>query len=83
MLSSYLICLVIVLDEGNRVAQNGIEGALNYVERNNLVTIGSKTFLTLAEEEPFQTVERGKIMSFSKTNKQLLDESKNYVHNHK
>jgi len=50
--------VVIVLDEGNRVAQNGIEGALNYVERNNLATIGSKTFLTLAEEEPFQTVER-------------------------
>ena len=53
------------MDEGNKVASNGIEGAINYVERNSLSTITSKKFIELGEEEPFQTVDKGKIRDHS------------------
>ena len=49
------------MDEGNRVASNGIEGAINYVERNSLSTITTKKFIELGEEEPFQTVDKGNL----------------------
>ena len=52
------------MDEGNKVASNGIEGAINYVERNSLSTITSKKFIELGEEEPFQTVDKGKMRDF-------------------
>ena len=39
------------MDEGNNVAENGINGAINYAERNSLATIGTKTFITIDEDE--------------------------------
>jgi len=58
VLSNCATNLLIVMDEGNKVASNGIEGAINYVERNSLSTITSKKFIELGEEEPFQTVDK-------------------------
>ena len=49
------------MDEGNKVASNGIEGGINYVERNGISTVNTKRIIELGEEEPFQTVEKSKV----------------------
>ena len=51
--------LVVVIDEGNTVAENGIEGSVSYVEKNNLGTVTTKEILALEDTmEPHQIVEK-------------------------
>ena len=50
--------LVVVMDEGNSVAKNGVEGSISYVEKNNLGTVTTKHFLELEHGEPSQATEK-------------------------
>ena len=50
--------LVVVMDEGNSVAKNGVEGSISYVEKNNLGTVTTKQFLELEDGEPSQATEK-------------------------
>ena len=50
------------MNDGNSVAENGIEGGVSYVEKNNLGTVTTKQLLALEDMEPFQTVEKGIIL---------------------
>ena len=53
------IFLVVVIDEGITVAENGIEGIVSYVEKNNLGTVTTKQILALEDTmEPHQNVEK-------------------------
>lgn len=52
------IYLVVVMDEGNSAAENGIEGGISYVEKNNLGTVSTKQLLALEDMEPFQAIEK-------------------------
>ena len=45
------------MDEGNSVAEYGVEGGVSYVEKNNLGTV-TKQFLELDHGEPFQASEK-------------------------
>ena len=49
---------VVVMDEGNNAAQNGVEGGVSYVEKNNLGTVSTKQMLALEDLEPFQAIEK-------------------------
>ena len=61
MLFIILYNLVVVMDEGNSVAENGILGSVGYVERNNLGKVQGKHLLSLENSiEPYQTFERRK-----------------------
>ena len=55
------------MDDSNRVVSNGIEGAINYVERNRLSIITTKKFIELGEEEPIQTVDKGNLTNYYQT----------------
>ena len=46
------------MDEGNNAAQNGVEGGVSYVEKNNLGTVSTKQMLALEDLEPFQAIEK-------------------------
>ena len=46
------------MDEGNNVAENGVEGGIGYVEKNNLGTVTTKQLLPLEDMEPFQAIEK-------------------------
>ena len=50
---------VILLDEGDSVARSGVEGAVNYVTRNQLATVTATTVLEVQEEEPSSTADQG------------------------
>ena len=51
--------LVVVVDEGNTAAENGIEGSVSYVEKKNLGTVTTKQLLALEDTmEPHQIVEK-------------------------
>ena len=42
------------MDEGNSVAENGVEGSISYVEKNNLGTVTTKQFIKLEHRDPRQ-----------------------------
>ena len=50
--------LVVVMDEGNSVAKNGVEGSISYVEKNNLGIVTTKHFIKLEDGEPSQATEK-------------------------
>ena len=50
---------MILVDEGDSVARSGVEGAVNYVTRNNLATVTATTLLEVQEEEPSSTADQG------------------------
>ena len=51
--------LVVVMDEGNSAAENGVEGGVSYAETNNLGTITTKQFIKLDHrEKPRQATKR-------------------------
>ena len=50
---------VILVDEGDSVARSGVEGAVNYVTRNQLSTVTATTLLEVQEEEPSNTADQG------------------------
>ena len=63
---------VVVMDEGNNAAQNGVEGGVSYVEKNNLGTVSTKQMLALEDLEPFQAIEkRIFLITFLCNNKKL------------
>ena len=39
---------VIVCDEGNRVAENGVETAIKYLAQNNMASVDKKSMVTLS-----------------------------------
>ena len=43
--------LVVVMDEGNSAAENGVKGGFSFVETNNLGTVTTKQFLELENGE--------------------------------
>ena len=46
------------MDEGNSAAENGFEGGVSYVEKNNLGAVTTKQKLALEDMEPFQAIEK-------------------------
>ena len=52
------------MDEGNSVAEKGVEGGVSYVEKHNLGTV-TKQFLKLDHGEPYQASEKCIRMSSS------------------
>ena len=59
-----LVCAAVILvDEGDSVARSGVEGAVNYVTRNQLATVTATTLLEVQEEEPSETADKGDITS--------------------
>ena len=55
-----LVCAAVILvDEGDSVARSGVEGAVNYVTRNQLATVTATTLLEVQEEEPSLTADQG------------------------
>ena len=55
-----LVCAAVILvDEGDSVARSGVEGAVNYVTRNQLATVTATTLLEVQEEEPSNTADQG------------------------
>ena len=46
--------LVVVMDEGNSAAENGVEGGVSFVEKNNLGTVTTKQFIELEHWDPRQ-----------------------------
>ena len=48
------------MDEGNSAAENGFEGGVSYVEKNNLGSVTTKQKLALEDMEPFQAIEKRK-----------------------
>ena len=45
--------LVIVCDEGNRVAENGVDTAIKYLSQNNMANINKRSMVALSGE-PFK-----------------------------
>ena len=52
------------MDEGNSAAENGFEGGVSYVEKNNLGAVTTKQKLALEDMEPFQAIEKRKYFFF-------------------
>lgn len=52
------------MDDGNSAAENGVNGGVSYVEKNNLGTVTTKQMLALEDMEPFQAIEKRTIDSF-------------------
>ena len=52
------------MDEGNSAAENGFEGGVKYVEKNNLGAVTTKQKLALEDMEPFQAIEKCKYVFF-------------------
>ena len=46
------------MDEGNSVAENGIEGGVSYVEKNNLGTITTRQYIKLENSDPSQAAKK-------------------------
>ena len=46
------------MDEGNSAAENGIEGGVSYVEKNNLGTVTTKQFIKLEHSDPSQAAKK-------------------------
>ena len=52
--------LVVVMDEGNRQAENGVDVAIKYLAQNNMASINKKTVVDfMTEEEPGKAVGKG------------------------
>ena len=48
--------LVIVCDDGNRQAENGVETAIKYLDRNNMANINQNS-MVFSTGEPFKTAD--------------------------
>ena len=46
--------LVVVMDEGNSAAENGVKEGVSFAETNNLGTITTKQFIKLEHSDPSQ-----------------------------
>ena len=54
------VSLVIVMDEGNRQAENGVDTAIKYLAQKNLANINKKSVLDfMMDEEPSNAVGKG------------------------
>ena len=52
--------LVVVMDEGNRQAENGVDTAIKYLAQNNMASINKKTVVDfMTDEEPAKAVGKG------------------------
>ena len=59
--SHLLFSLVIVTDDGNKQAENGVDTAIKYLTQNNIASINKKSVLSFMDEEPAQAVEKGEV----------------------
>ena len=52
--------LVVVMDEGNRQAENGVDSAIKYLTQNNLATINKKSVVDfMTDEDPAIAMGKG------------------------
>ena len=59
--SHLLFSIVIVTDDGNKQAENGVDTAIKYLTQNNIASINKKSVLSFMDEEPAQAVDKGEV----------------------
>ena len=52
---------MIVTDDGNKQAENGVDTAIKYLTQNNIASINKKSVLSFMDEEPAQAVDKGEV----------------------